>query len=207
MKFTTLLSRRHRGAAAIAALIALVGSGPSCLPAYSAEDWGGSVQALGGIRNQGDAEPADIQVVGGLEAAFGPLQWPVQVEVGAQYSQDSADKVVSGTRVDFDVTNTEYYAGIRRTWALPLSKNLEETPLHLYLGGGVTFINTDVETAGVSVDDDSPALYVHGGVTWDLTDLLFFGFDARVTELADTFSGPGDFSDNFQGAVVFGLRW
>jgi len=91
------------------------------------------------------------------------------------------EEEVLGT--DVEATTGEVYAGIR--------KSIGSAMLRPYIGGGVAYIQSELEASGLgSVDDGSIASYVHVGVSLDIVPGFFIGLDLRILIGSDLDYGP-----------------
>jgi hypothetical protein len=117
--------------------------------------------------DDGDYEPVDEQAAFGLEFARGG-QESIGWEFGLMGSRDE-DEILG---VDVEATTGELYGGVR--------KEFGNSTVRPYVGGGVSFINSEVEVSGIgSADDTSVAGYLHAGVAFQLNDIIVLGLDLR----------------------------
>ena len=82
------------------------------------------------------------------------------------------EKRIGGT--DVEAETGEIYGGIVKSF--PSGTGLWRP----YIGGGVSYLTTELESGGGSVDDSSIAGYLHGGLAVHLTKSFFLGIDARM---------------------------
>jgi hypothetical protein len=119
--------------------------------------------------DEGDWEPLEEQSEFGVAATFGNENWPVQVAVDLLGSTDDGD--FEG--LDVEASTAEFAVGVRKIW----NKNKAKP----FFGGGLAFVNAELEIEGVSVDDDAVGAWVNGGVFWRLGSRFNLGVDVRVS--------------------------
>jgi len=155
--------------------------------------------------DEDDWEPVDQPAALGIELdSYRPDQL-VGFELGVQGSEDDDDfrDSVLGN-VDVEAKFWEVYAGVRKTWAPGGSR------VRPYVGGGVTYLDADVEVdvpglGSASDDDSSLGLYLHGGVDWQVVGGLLLGFDLRAVVGTDiSLAGVDSNADYVQAAFVIG---
>lgn len=139
-----------------------------------------------------DAEPSDDQLGGALEFdGYVPgalCGW----EFGLSSSLEEEE--VGGA--DFEAKVNEIYGGARKTWGEPRSGP------HPYLGAGLSFLQAEVDLAGVGSDDDTSfGLYAHGGIYWTFADQYSLGADLKTVVGTDLDFGDADY---VQLGVLFG---
>ncbi len=147
-----------------------------CSVSY-AEIIGGNINFLLGQRTMMDSDWDDLEVQNqGLFGVNVDLQLPALpgIEFGLMTSREEGDTAATET----DVTLTDLFVGINKTWNLPAS------PVHPFIGGGLTVrtIETDLELFATEFEDDDNdlALYFHGGVFWTIGEHFNIGLDARI---------------------------
>lgn len=152
-------------------------------------------------------EPVEDQSDYGMTVDFGEKDWPVNIAVG--YYQSSNDGTLTTFPIlgDVDVEGTvrEWSLGAHKVWTL-------RNPARPFLGGGLTFVETEAEVDSVLGDSDdqdsSNGVYLEGGVFFRLAEVLNLGLHARLTEGTDItlFDGDGD-ADYYQVGLLFGFGW
>lgn len=144
-----------------------------------------------GQRNldEDDYEPVDEQGMLGIEFVHEAQESVVGWEFGLAGSAAEDDDVLPGT--DIEATTGEVYAGIR--------KSIGSAMVRPYIGGGVSYIQSELEAAGFgSVDDGSIAGYVHVGVSLDIVPGFFVGLDLRILVGSDLEYGPFDSDADYE---------
>jgi hypothetical protein len=145
--------------------------------------------------DKSDYEPVNEQAAYGLELLHETAGGDFGVEFGVLGSSEEDN--AGGFRVKGETR--EVYLGVRKT--------LGESVMRPYFGGGVSFIRSDLEIVGTGEDDDdSPALYLHGGLSIDVSESFFIALDLRGLLGSDIelFGSPGD-ADYGQLALVAGV--
>ena len=146
--------------------------------------------------------PSDEQTSVGVEYSSQTPGYPVGFEVGFLSSYESDN---DGAGDDFKVGVWEAFWGIRKTWG--------SQHVHPYLGGGVSLVTVGVETDDLGRDDDdddtSLAGYVHGGVMFHLSEIVYFGLDVRtlVGSDIDIRSTNIEDADYLQFSVLLGFSF
>lgn len=121
-------------------------------------------------------------------------------EVGLGGSADSATIDVGFGPQDATLSTGELYGGVRKTFG---SGNVRP-----YVGGGLSFINLDVELDSASEDDNSLGMYLHGGVEFILGQSFALGLDLRALFGSDiTIAGFSTDADYAQAALTLGWRF
>lgn len=153
-----------------------------------------------GVRSldEDDYEPIEDQATFGLEFSDDRrgsrmLGW----EIGFMLSGD--DRSAGGA--DVEGTTAEVYGGLHESFGTGTVRP--------YLGGGVSFIASKVDIAGVGEDTDSSyALYMHGGVAFDVNSSLLLGIDFRLLFGSDMdIAGVETDADYGQAAVFLGFAF
>ncbi len=154
-------------------------------------------------------EPTEDQPVFGVTVDFAPDPWPVQLAIGLYGSTDEEelDLGVFGfsTSGEFTASVTELSFGVLKSWEVAGN-------VHPYVGGGLSFVEAEAElesgSSSVDDDDNSPALYGHGGVSWRLGSRFNIGVDGRFLVGSDIelFDSEGD-ADYFQIGLLLGWGW
>lgn len=152
-----------------------------------------------GQRNldEDDWAPLDEQTMFGIEYARETAGSPVGFEIGFQGSSD--DDEVLGT--DVEATTAEIYGGVRKTFG--------EDVVRPYIGGGLSFISAGIDVDGVGDDDDSSiAAYLHGGIGFQVSDLIALGLDVRFLFGSDlSIFGEDVDADYGQAAFFLGFAF
>lgn len=145
--------------------------------------------------DEDDWAPLEDQTTFGIEFWRESPDNPVGFEVGIMGSSDEGD--VGG--FDFEVSTGELYAGVRKSFG--------DQAVHPYLGGGLSFINAEVELSGGGSDDDSSAaIYAHGGVLFDVSESMYLGLDVRTLIGSDlSIAGVSTDADYVQFAAMIGF--
>ncbi|MDP6540525.1 MAG: outer membrane beta-barrel protein [Planctomycetota bacterium] len=152
-------------------------------------------------------EPVSDQFTIGVETDTYRPEDGWGMELGALYSRDDGTFPIEGLEsVEATGKTWEVYVGVRRTLETRKGK------AHPYLGAGLTWIWSSFDASSdeqtFSGDDDSPAIYLHGGVMWRVGASLNVGLDLRVVTgaSADMFDIDGD-ADYAQAALGLGFRF
>jgi hypothetical protein len=185
------------------------GAPPTAPIATAPRTFSGSVDFYYGVRalDEGDWSPVENQVAFGIETVLEQPDSFVGFEFGLFGSWNRKDDVTSGGG-QFDVTGrtTELSAGLHKTF------HPGDGPIRPYVGGGISAIRAGFrgEHGGVSEteEDGSLGLYLHGGVSYDLSANLFLAFDLRAlggTQIE--IFGSDASADYGQAALVLGVRF
>lgn len=162
----------------------------------SVADRGSRVTVYLGQRSldEGDWAPVEDQATFGVEFAREPAGSTIGWEIGLLGSAD--ETTVAG--FDVEATTGELYGGVRKTFGSGVARP--------YVGGGLSFINAEVDVSGLgSFDDSSPAAYAHAGISFDVTPSFFLGLDLRLLLGSDmTIGGISGDADYTQLAVHLG---
>lgn len=191
-----------RNASCCVFLGSLVATGCSALPSSSSsarlDEWRENhvtVYVGGRALDEGDYDPVDKQGVLAVEYAHERRDDPIGFEVGVAGSDDEDES--GGLKVEG--TTSEIYGGIRKTFG--------DGEVHPYLGGGVALIRSEVEVRSggshASDDDASGALYVHGGVGFDVTPTFLLGLDLRFLFGSDLELGGVDTDADYGQLAIF----
>lgn len=156
-----------------------------------------------GQRNldEDDYEPVDEQGVLGIEFVHEARDSVVGWEFGLAGSAAEETEQVLGSDVDVEATTGEVYAGLR--------KSLGSGRFRPYIGGGIAYIQSELEVStplgSADVDDGSVAGYLHIGVSFDLTPGFFIGLDLRALVGSDLeYEGFDSDADYEQLALTVG---
>lgn len=143
-----------------------------------------------------DFEPVEDEFTYGVEFSKDLPSAPLWWEVGF-FASDDED---SGTNAEG--STQEFYGGVRRYFEDPGSK------LHPYVGGGLSFMNAELDGGFIEDDDNVIGLYVHGGAVYDITPEWALGLDLRIFigEDAELFGIDGSV-DYTQLAVTASCRF
>jgi len=147
----------------------------------------------------GDWEPVEDQPTFGLEYSNENPAQSIGWEIGFMASEED-DNIGA---FDVEGSTSELYGGIRKSFET-------EGAVRPYLGGGLALITAEGEVAlgglSASEDDSSPALYLHGGIAFDVSDAFFIGVDLRILTGSDiTFGEYDGDADYTQLAIVLGF--
>ena len=147
--------------------------------------------------DEDDYAPVEDQATFGFEFAHETVGSAVGFEVGLLGSSDES----SAAGFDVEGSSGELYAGVRKTFGEGVARP--------YLGGGLSFIHSEFEVSGFGSDDDqSAALYVHGGVLFDVSESFFVGLDLRLLLGSDLeIAGVETDADYSQFALVAGVSF
>jgi opacity protein-like surface antigen len=177
--------------------LASCAASPSPAPERVAKD--NRISIYLGQRNldEDDWDPVDQQAVFGVEYAREKAGDAIGFEVGLMGSTD--DDTVAG--VDIEGTVSELYAGVRKTFG--------EDVVRPYVGAGLSYVSAKVDIEGFGDDDDqSGAIYLHGGVDFDITESFFLGLDLRFLFGSDIeLLGESGDADYGQLALALGFAF
>lgn len=155
-----------------------------------------------------DWSPVEDQTAVGLQYVHEGHDAPVGFEFALSVSEKSKDNVAVGaSTVDVTGKTGELAAGVHKTFLKDGSR------FHPYVGGGLAAIQAkfhgEGSTGGSAEDDDtSGALYVHGGVEFDLGPAFLIGLDLRLLGGSSiTLFGVNGDADYGQLALVLGARF
>lgn len=155
-----------------------------------------------------DWSPVEDQPVLGLEFVHESHDAPVGFEVALFGSRKKDDVDSPIGPVDVTGETVELSVGIRKTFLK------DDSRFHPYVGGGLAAIRAKFEgedqTTGASASDDdtSGALYLHGGIDFDLGPGFLLGADLRYLGGSDiTLFGENGSADYLQFALVLGARF
>lgn len=170
----------------------------------SDQDWIGTAAGLIGARKLEEDfwDPVENHFVFGGEFALRPPDSVLGFEIGTSISFGVKDNV-AGTGIDVTASTLDFYFGPRVTFGD------RDGGMHPYAGAGISFLLAELEgyAGGLRVSDDdwTVAGYAHAGVTFDVGESLFLGFDVRSTFGSDVtlFGAHGD-ADSYQIAAVIG---
>jgi opacity protein-like surface antigen len=163
-----------------------------------------------GVRSldEHDWSPVEDQGTLGLEYIHEAPGSTVGFEIALFASGDTKDNVAipGGGTVDVRGRTSELAVGIRKTFAP------DGGGVHPYVGGGLAAIKAEFKgsAGGVSAEDDdgSAALYLHGGLDFDVGPSFFLGIDLRFLGGSDvTLFGANGSADYGQLALVIGWRF
>ena len=158
--------------------------------------------------DEDDWSPVEDQTAVGLEFVHEGHDAPVGFEIAVFVSEKKKDNVAAGaSTIDVTGKTGEISAGVRKTFLK------DDRVVHPYIGGGLAAIqgkfHGEVSTGGSASDDDtSGALYVHGGVDFDLGPAFVIGLDLRFLGGSDiTLFGVNGSADYGQLALLLGFRF
>jgi len=141
-------------------------------------------------------EPNEDQGMFAFEFAEESSARAIGWEVGFAGSGD--ESTLAGTK--WTGQTGEIYAGLRKSFG--------SDSVRPYLGGGLSFLRAQWESAGFEDDDTTLAAYGHAGIDFLVSQTFFIGLDVRVLFGSDITIGPldGD-ADYNQAALRFGWRF
>ncbi len=158
---------------------------------------------------QDDLDDVEDQPAFGVNVDFNTGDLPFSWVIGLHAStKDDTVNLGGGASGDVTASLTELSFGLGWMWG--------KEKMHPYVGGGLTYVQASVEldisgpgsSFSFDEDDQSPALYVDGGIYWRLGSAFNLGVGARIVEGTD-FEVNGDSfdADYMQGHVVLGWGW
>jgi opacity protein-like surface antigen len=183
--------------ACLGLLLASCAASPSAAPPSVHKDSRVSIYLGQRSLDEDDWEPIDEQGVFGVEYSRETEGSAVGFEVGLMGSGDEDD--LGGADIEGSIG--ELYGGVRKTFL--------DGVVRPYVGGGLSILTAEVDIDGVGDDDDtSPALYLHGGVDFDITESFFLGLDLRFLFASDIeLHGLEGDADYGQLALVLGFAF
>lgn len=189
------------------ALLAACASTPSQVQGPPAGEYRSSkldIYLGGRTFHEGDWSPVEDQAAIGMEFVHEGHDAPIGFEVALSGSTKTKEDAVGA--IDVTGSTGEISAGVRKTFLKDGSR------FHPYIGGGVALITARFEGAvsGASAkdDDSSGALYVHGGVEFDLSPSFLIGLDLRFLGGSDIkLLGEDGSADYGQLAFLIGVRF
>jgi hypothetical protein len=188
----TIMRRKHWREFSIACGLILVTS--LCVPGLAIADSRGDVNFIFGTKLLDDGEwgSLDEQDAYGVEVSWGDESWPFLIATDYLVSNDEQG-IFEGTTTELDV-------GVRKIW--------EKGRVRPYIGGGIAFINGEIEISGSGSDDDSAiGGWIGGGVLWRLGPRFNLGFSARVSRAEpELFGIDAESGGEFVG-VALGWSW
>lgn len=134
-----------------------------------------AVNAMVGTRSYDDV-PSDVEgpVVYGLEGLLGLSTSGLGLEGGLNFGED--DGTDGGD--DIELEAAEYFFGLRNTWNT-------DGLLQPYIGGGLTYLDTDLDIDGASDSDEFWGGYLRAGVGVML-GIFQGGIDLRATAMDES---------------------
>ena len=167
-----------------------------------ASQWTGNVNFFLGQKSldSGDWGQLDEQGAFGVLVDFRQEHWPVSVALDFLGSADDTTQL--GNTIDG--MTTEFNAGIRKIWEVSGSS------VRPYLGGGIAFINAELERTNVFVvkdDDNATGLWLNGGIYWTLGQHFNLGFDLRYSEADVTLFGVNREAGGGFAGLLLGYHW
>lgn len=138
----------------------------------------------------GEADISDQPVVG-LEAVFGILPFGLGIE--AAYFRSEEEGTEAGIDVGAEIQ--ELAIGIRKTFR-------ESKFIRPYIGGGLSYLDSEITVDDVADDDGTGAYYLHVGVGYHI---LFFsiGLDYRLVGGTDSSFEGEDIDLNYDQVSAF----
>lgn len=122
-------------------------------------------------------DPIDKQTSFGVEGAFGPGHWPVQIAAYVSRASDEKAATYGGTQFNLDATTFEFGFGLNKTWAAG--------KLYPYLGAGGVHAKVDVtaQQSGASGSDDASGFgfWAGTGVFYRVGSTFNIGGGARYS--------------------------
>jgi Outer membrane protein beta-barrel domain len=150
--------------------------------------------------DEDDWSPVEDQAALQLEYSHESPDDAVGWEVGIGGSADDDTIDVGFGPQDVTLATGEFYGGVRKSFG---AGNVRP-----YIGGGLSFINLDVEVDSASEDDSSLGLYLHGGVEFLLGQSFALGVDLRTLFGSEiTIAGFDTDADYAQLALTLGWRF
>jgi hypothetical protein len=190
-----------------AVLAVVVAAGLVATPAQA----GGNLNVLLGQKEQdesfSDSDDIQEQDMLGLMMDWGAEGWPVNVALDLVSS--SADTDDNEFNVDVDGSVFAIDGGVR--WYFVKNRSWEP-----YLGGGVSYISSEVDTSGenndIEFDDSTVGYWLNGGIKWVIGEHFNLGGDVRwekaELDVEDDLGNPTDVEAGGLGyAVLLGYRW
>lgn len=174
----------------------------SFVASAGASQWTGNVNFFLGQKSldSDDWGTLDEQGAFGVLVDFRQENWPVSIALDFLGSADDTTRL--GNTIDG--MTTEFNAGIRKIWEISGSS------VRPYLGGGIAFINAELERTNVFVvkdDDSGTGLWLNGGIYWTLGQHFNLGLDLRYSEADVTLFGVnGEAGGGFAG-LLLGYHW
>lgn len=136
-------------------------------------------------RDVDDAEPANEQTGLAVEFDMYRLGSGAGWELGLSYSSEEDSGNTALDNGELEVTVSEVYFGVRKTWG---------QKLHLYLAGGSSFVLAEADVSGVgSEDDTSFGFYARGGAYWTFGQHINLGADIKTLMGTDIDFGDADY--------------
>ena len=158
--------------------------------------------------DSGEWGPVDDQGAVGFEIVHEPSTWVVGLEAALFASERTEDDffVPPTSTIDFRARTSELSFGIHKE--MPV----DYAGVHPYVGGGLSLLHAELrgEEGGLEreEDGDSPGVYLHGGVGFDVSETLFLGLDLRVRGGSDVDLLGDDRSTGYgQVTFVLGVRF
>jgi opacity protein-like surface antigen len=142
--------------------------------------------------DEDDWEPIDDQAMLGFEYVREQSGAPIGFEIGLMFSGDEDD--ILGT--DIEGATAEIYGGVRKTFGSDVVRP--------YIGGGLSLVSARVDIEGLGDDDDTTfGGYLHGGVGFQVSDLIVLGLDLRFLFGSDFDIGGLDVGSEYMQAALF----
>ena len=158
------------------------------------------------LDDEDDWAPTEDHDAIGVTLFLQPEGWAASLALGYYASDDSASVFdpVFGT-VGMEVELTEFSVGFAKVWD-------DFQHARPFLGGGLTLLQVDAEINAFglspSVDDDTVAPYLNGGIFWRLGKAFNLGIDARIVVGADVeLEGVEVDADYTQFGALIGWGW
>jgi hypothetical protein len=138
-----------------------------------------------------DTDDISEPPVVGIEAVLGILPFGLGIEVAYFRAED--DGTEGGLDIDAEIQ--ELAVGLRKTFR-------ESKSIRPYIGGGLSYLDSEITLDDASEDDGTGAYYLHAGVGYHI---LFFsiGLDYRVVGGTDASFGDEDIDLNYDQITAF----
>lgn len=166
--------------------------------------WTANLFGVFGVRNLkgSDFDPVEDQSNTGIMFDFGKKEWPMHICLEYFNSSDSESQ---GT-TDYELSVSEMNIGLRYVIDIP------ERPITLQAGGGISFIDIELETSTpfLTVADDASThgYWVAAGAYYRWQDRFLLGFDIHYTDARSRVGGTGSVnSGGWQSNLIAGFRF
>jgi opacity protein-like surface antigen len=148
-----------------------------------------------------DWAPLDEQAELGALFDFRQPDWPVNLAVDLLVSADSMTEAFTG--IELTASTVELDAGIR--------KHFESSgPVTPYIGGGIAFIQAEIEASygsvSVTEDDSGVGYWMNAGIAWTIGQVNL-GLDLRYSDANATLSGYEVETGGTHVGVFAGYHW
>ena len=160
--------------------------------------WTGNANVfLGGkFLDDDEWEPADDQLVLGVQLDARPQDWPVNLALDIRYG--FGDGNFFG--VEFESNILEFDLGVRKIF--------EQHPiLRPFIGGGLSIVEAEFSGLGLSDDDVGIGFWIGGGFYLLLQEHFNIGLDLRFSTADVTLFGVDADAGGFQVGLLTGYHW